>query len=303
MSWHVYRIFWVFALCALFSLHSALIGIIAAGMLGNATGDFEALQFSVDIIVLFTILCFFGLKYKRRNEEPSRIPNLIVFSIIFLLSLIGAIGLSVRAASGGGKGLCQDLSPNNPGNCTVAAVAMTLTWVSVIIADVGLVVSWLDRSSRMASLSVPYDLEEPEKEPELPRQTRPNFRSSHSYVPGPTASYVPRPRDPYDAPRRKRSDRSQSHQTNPRRVPTNKGPANPLPALPSFHPVGLDTDTVAARRINRKETKRTRSEQKAREDLPELPPPARRPPGDPDTMEIRKMRHISPTDLYAQMGG
>ena len=175
-------------------------------------------------------------------------------------------------------------------------------WPDRSLAGAGLFVSWLDRSSRTTSLSVPYDLE-PEKEPELPKRSRSNFRSSHSYVPGPTSSYVPRPRDPYDAPRRKRSDRSQTHQTSPQRLPSNRAPAAPLPSLPSFDAVGLDTDTVAARRINRREKNRTRSDQEGREDLSELPPPTRRPPGDPDTMETRRMRHISPTDLYAQMGG
>jgi len=299
MSWNVYRIFRVVALCALFSLHSALIGIAAVGMLGYG-GDFEALQFSMDIIVLFTILCFSALKYKRRNAESSRLPNLVVFSIIFVLSLVGAVGLAVRAASGGGKGLCEDFAL---GNCTVAVVAMTLTWVSVIIAGVGLLVSWLDKSSRRALLGGTYHPEGPEKEPKLPRRSWPNFRSSLTYAPGPTDSYVPRPRDPYDAPRRRRSDRSQPHQINPRRVPSNRAPVPSLPSLPSFRPVGLETDTVAARRINRRETNRARPDQMAHEDLSELPPPTRRPPVDPETMEIRKMRHISPTDLYAQMGG
>jgi hypothetical protein len=200
---------------------------------------------------------------------------------------------------------------------------MAFTWASVIIgtpsaslalyligltiqyslAGLGVVISWLERSSRVASLGDPYDLERPEKEPELPKRPRSNFRSSFSYTPGPTSSYVPRPRDPYDAPRRRRSDRSQSHQTNPQQVPSSRAPVPPLPSLPSFHALGLEADTVPAQRINRKETSRTRSDRGAHGDLPELPPPTRRPPGDPETSEIRKMRHISPTDLYAQMGG
>ena len=241
-----------------------------------------------------------------------------MFSIIVVLSLVGAIGLVVRAVSQGGRGLCEDFAP---GNCTVAVVAMTLTWVSVVIgtpstssvlylvgltirlASAGLVISWLDKSSRTALLGGQYNPERPEKEPEPPRQSWSNFRSSLTYTPGPTSSYVPRPRDPYDAPRRRRSDRSQSHQPNPRRVPSNRAPVPSLPSLPSFHPVGLETDTVAARRINRRETNRTRPDQRAQEDLSELPPPTRRPPVDPETAKVRKMRHISPTDLYAQMGG
>lgn len=102
----------------------------------------------MDIIVLFTILCLYAastdslpqethpcpsffLKYKRRNAEPTRILNLIAFFAIFVLSLVGAIGLTARAASG--KGLCEDFASKHPGNCVEAAVAMTFTWASVVI--------------------------------------------------------------------------------------------------------------------------------------------------------------------------
>ncbi|KAF9647440.1 hypothetical protein BDM02DRAFT_3187962 [Thelephora ganbajun] len=306
MTWHVYRIYRVVALCALFCLHSALIGIIAVGMLSFEAGDYEALQFSMDIIVLFTILCFSAFKYKRRNAEPSRIPNLIAFSILSVFSFVGAIGLAVRSASSKGNGLCEDFASKHPGNCTEAAVAMTLTWVSVVIAGAGLVVSWFDKGSRMATSNSPYGWQRPAKELVLPKQyqqSKSSFHSSHSHVVGPTASYIPRPRDPYDTPRRKRSTRSQSRQSNPQRVPSNGAPIPPLPPLPSFRPIGLDTDSVAALRISRRQESRANSTQGGRKDLPELPPPTRRPPEDPYKREIRRMRHISPTDLFAQMGG
>jgi len=73
------------------------------------------------------------LKYKRRNEGPSRILNLIAFSILFVPSLVGAIGLAVRGASRKGKGLCEEFISKHPENCTEAAVAITLAWVSVVI--------------------------------------------------------------------------------------------------------------------------------------------------------------------------
>lgn len=151
----------------------------------------------------------------------------------------------------------------------------------------------------------PYDLERPEKEPELPEQqeqSKSSFHSSRSHVVGPTPSYIPRPRDPYDMPRRKRSTRSQSHQTGPQRVPSNRAPVPPLPALPSFHPLELEGDGAAASRIDRRQGKRSGSSRRVYKDLPEPPPPTRRPPKDPQTREIRRMRHISPTDMYAQMG-
>jgi hypothetical protein len=72
------------------------------------------------------------LMYKRRNEEPSRIPNLIAFSILFVLSLVGAIGLTARAASRNGKGLCEDFSSAHPPMCKKAAASMSLTWIAVM---------------------------------------------------------------------------------------------------------------------------------------------------------------------------
>jgi len=73
------------------------------------------------------------LKYKRRNEGPSRILNLMVFFILFVPSLVGAIGLAVRGASQKGKGLCEEFISKHPESCSEAAVAITLAWVSVVI--------------------------------------------------------------------------------------------------------------------------------------------------------------------------
>ena len=256
------------------------------------------------------------LRYKCRDVVSTRTSYLIVFSLIFALSLVGGIGLAARAASGNGKGLCEGLSPKHPENCTEAACALAFAWLSVVIgvfsallslsgwpdysiAGAGIAIAWFDRSSRTGSLTGPDDWKEPAKDPEEFKST---FRSSHSYVPGPTASYVPRPRDPYDTPRRKRSTHSQSQQTGPQRVPSRRGPAAPLPPLPAFHPLGLEADATVDRRANRRQSKRPMSEQSEQKNLPELPPPTRRPPEDPHKKEIRKIRHISPTDLFAEMG-
>lgn len=73
------------------------------------------------------------LKYKRRSAESSRVLNLIAFSVLLVLSLAGAIGLSVRAASRNGKGLCQDPDSENPSKCREAAAALAVTWISVMI--------------------------------------------------------------------------------------------------------------------------------------------------------------------------
>ena len=102
----------------------------------------------MDILVLFTILFLYVnsthsspnsypypssvLKYKRRNEGPSHLPNLIGFFILFVFSLVGAIGLTIRGASRGGKGLCEDFASGHPKNCTKATVAVAVAWVSVV---------------------------------------------------------------------------------------------------------------------------------------------------------------------------
>lgn len=305
MPWHVYRIFRVVALCALFCFHSALIGIISVGMLKFEAGAYEVLQFSMGIIILFTIFCLSVIKFIRRGEAPSRVPNLVGFSILFLLSLVGAIGLTVRGASRNGKGLCEDFADVHPQKCTQAAVAMMFTWIAVLFALGGLVVSWLDRKSRIGSYN-PYGLERPVKELDLPKHhQQSSSHSSHSHVIGPTVSYIPRPRDPYDTPRRKRSTRSQPHQANPQRVPSKRVPAPPLPPLPAFDALGLETESEAAYRIDHRKvgSRRNRStQQEEQKNLPDLPPPTRRPPKEPHMREPRSARRVSPTDLFARLG-
>ena len=158
----------------------------------------------------------------------------------------------------------------------------------------------------------PYGQQRPEKEPEPSEQheqheqyeqSKSSFHSSRgSHAVGPTPSYIPRPRDPYDTPRRRRSDRSQTRQTGPQRVPSNRAPVPPLPALPSFNPLELEADEEGVSRIDHRREKRSGSTRRVYKDLPEPPPPMRRPPKDPQTREAQRLRHISPTDMYAQMG-
>lgn len=174
---------------------------------------------------------------------------------------------------------------------------------SFLLAFGALAVSWLDTGNPRMGSNSPHGWQRPMKEQDPPKQYQQwSFRSSHSYVNGPTDAYVPRPRDPYDTPRRKRSTRSQPHQTNPQRAPSNRAPIPPLPPLPSFHPLGLDTDSEAASRIGRAQGSRRSNRQSGHKDLPDLPPPTRRPPKDPRERESRKLKHLSPTDLFAQMG-
>lgn len=52
--------------------------------------------------------------------------------MLFVLSLIGAIGLTARGASKNGKGLCGDLADTRPESCAEAAVAITFTWITVM---------------------------------------------------------------------------------------------------------------------------------------------------------------------------
>lgn len=165
----------------------------------------------------------------------------------------------------------------------------------------GLAASWLDRNSRMGSYS-PFGRQGSMKELELPKQPyRQHYTGFH--VSGPSDSYIPRPRDPYARPR-KRPTRSQSHQRNRRYVPSNRAPVPPLPPLPYFDPVGLETSSEAASRIGRGQgTRRVRStRQKELEELPDLPPPTRRPPKDPRRRETDKEKCLSYTDVYAAIG-
>lgn len=105
----------------------------------------------MDTIALFAILCLYvtlytpitppthipspsaALKYIRRNAAPSRVPNLIAFSILYVLSLTGAIGLTARGASENGKGLCTDFGEARPKECAQGAVAATFSWIAVVL--------------------------------------------------------------------------------------------------------------------------------------------------------------------------
>jgi hypothetical protein len=183
-------------------------------------------------------------------------------------------------------------------------VGLLPRWSDHSLAGGGLAVSWLDGTPSIGSGN-PHDWKRPTKESDLPDQSQESaFHSFRSQVDGPTDSYIPRPRDPYDTPRRKRSTRSQSDPPNLHRVPSNRVPVPPLPALPAFHPVGLETDSTAGMRIDRRQGSRSRSTRKeSGQDLPDLPPPTRRPQEDLQEREIQSEGRISPTDMYAQLGG
>ena len=153
------------------------------------------------------------------------------------------------------------------------------------LAGGGLAASWLDRNSRIGSNGRQSG---PMKELDLPkRHEKSSSPSSRPYVNGPTDAHVPRPRHPYDAPRRKRSTRSPPHKNIPQRVPSYKAPVPPLPPLPlSFNPLMLGENSETALRTNRRQkTHRPRPERQGEGEglVSDLPPPTRRPPRDPQT--------------------
>lgn len=249
-------------------------------------------------------------KYIRREVvPPSRTPNLIAFFIILILSFIGAIGLTALGTSRNGKGPCGDLAHAHPEKCTRAAVAITFTWVAVMfgassalvgpipcqpycsLAGWGLAVSWLDRNSEMG-LHSPYD--HPLKELKLP--TMPStIHSSHSHGTGPSESYIPRPRDPYDTPGR-------PGRTNPRRAPSRgRKPVSLLPSLPS-DPVGPGPSSEAVSYTDGGRSNSTRPKRQSSKDLPGCPPPTRRPSKDKGSKELSQKNHLSVTSMYAQLG-
>ena len=111
---------------------------------------YETLQFSIDTAVMFTIvaLCVSSIclptmpptltmfssmffKDKHKDMEPSRIPNLVCFSLIFSLSLMAAIGLAIRAAYG--NGFCEEFISTSSGECKEAGFAVAMSWTSVIV--------------------------------------------------------------------------------------------------------------------------------------------------------------------------
>ena len=74
-----------------------------------------------------------SIKDRYKDVEPSRTPNLTCFSIILLLSLTGAMGLSIRAAVG--SGFCEEFLSSNPEKCREARWAVTLSWTSVFVGE------------------------------------------------------------------------------------------------------------------------------------------------------------------------
>ena len=90
-------------------------------------------NFFADDTPTLTIFYSMLFKYKHMDAEPSRVPNVTCFSIIFLLSLIGATGLTIRATSGGG--FCEEFLSAHPERCMGARLAIALSWISVIIGE------------------------------------------------------------------------------------------------------------------------------------------------------------------------
>ena len=80
-----------------------------------------------------TLIIFYSAFYKHTHEdaEPSRAPTLTCFSIIFSLSLTGAVGLTIRATSG--DGFCEEFLSADPGKCVEARLVLGMSWTSVII--------------------------------------------------------------------------------------------------------------------------------------------------------------------------
>jgi hypothetical protein len=72
-------------------------------------------------------------KDRYRDAKPSRVPIVTCFSIVFSLSLTGATGLAIRAASG--SGFCQEFLSSHSGDCGGAGLATALSWTSVIVGE------------------------------------------------------------------------------------------------------------------------------------------------------------------------
>ena len=157
-------------------------------------------------------------KYMYKDAEPSRIPNVICFSIILSLSLTGAMGLTIRAASG--DGFCEEFLSAHPEKCREAGLAIAMSWTSVIFGELGylfavhvaifssarlaiagILVSWLDKHPGAVEVRKLYAPRRPAREIELLRQqftSEPTNAPLRIHVPRPPASHAaPRPRGPH----------------------------------------------------------------------------------------------------------
>lgn len=159
-------------------------------------------------------------KYIHKGAEPSRIPNVICFSIILSLSLTGAMGLAIRAASGGG--FCEEFLSAHPEKCREAGLAIAMSCTSVIFGELGylfavhvaifssarlaiagILVSWLDKHPGAVEVRKLYAPQRPAREIELLRQqstSEPTNVLPPIHVSRPPASHATsRPRGPLPA--------------------------------------------------------------------------------------------------------
>lgn len=82
-----------------------------------------------------TLTTFYRVLLNNRHvdAETSRAPSVTCFSIVFLLSLMGAAGLTIRATSG--NGFCEEFLSAHPEKCREAVVAVAMSWTSVVIGE------------------------------------------------------------------------------------------------------------------------------------------------------------------------
>ena len=78
----------------------------------------------------------------RNATGPNRVPNVVCFSLIFLLSLTGAVGLAIRAGSG--SAFCEEFLSSDPEKCREASWAIALSWGSVIVGKLLIAFMWCD---------------------------------------------------------------------------------------------------------------------------------------------------------------
>lgn len=232
---------------------------------------YETLQFSIDTAVMFTIvaLCVSSIclptmpptltmfssmffKDKHKDMEPSRIPNLVCFSLIFSLSLMAAIGLAIRAAYG--NGFCEEFISTSSGECREAGFAVAMSWTSVIVggltyhsqpvhtsflsaclAIAGILVSWLDKHSGTTEATKAYILRRPIRELELLKQQsprKPTDTSPRIHVPRPVAPYVASgPRGPQNTQGFIQLAPARTLRRSSQRIPSIRVPSSPLPSI------------------------------------------------------------------------
>jgi len=117
------------------SLSVCLYGILIGT---NGVSAYEVVHLIMSSISISTVIILgIYLQYTRHRTKPFKIPYVVTFSTVCLVSLAGSIIVSIKASQ---NALCSKFSsfPSNQ-DCKWGGIAITLPWVTAIFGAGGLV--------------------------------------------------------------------------------------------------------------------------------------------------------------------